>query len=170
MATYTPICAVCSQNVVLILGDWFHLDSVQETKCSGPYSVHLENPTLNDVMEIGMVVRVNETGQVMPLPLYSFYAELNVATDGTDEFNLPEGWELLTGFTGQYSYNGPVMHPSEFIGGGLETYILETPGYYVALVVEGHCDYDGTTDCDPETGCNCEPAGWAIAYKAETGE
>lgn len=179
MATYTPICAICSQNVVLILGDWFHLDSAQETKCFGPYNVHLESPTLNDVMEIGMIVRVNETGQVIPVPLMSADIELEVVLtnpetwEWEDEFSIPEGWELLTGFTGQYSYNGPIMHNSEFIGGSLERHILETPGYWVAVGVESHCQYT-EPHCTEDSGCDCDPAGWAVAHKeftnTETGE
>ena len=126
--------------------------------------------TLNDIMEFDHIIRVNTDGPIdedldMSVGDTGSYFDLNVGTDGTDLFEMSEGWELLSGFTGQYGYNGPVMHASEFIGGGLERHIVETPGYYVALVVEGRCDYDGSTDCTPESGCDCEPAGWATAYK-----
>lgn len=120
--------------------------------------------SLNDLMEFDHVITVHNDGSVTDSTEYC-YADLNVAQDGSDEFDLSAGWSLLSGFTGQYGYNGPVMHPSEFIGGGLERYILETPGHYVALVVEARCDYDGSTDCTVEAGCDCEPAGWAVAYK-----
>jgi hypothetical protein len=120
---------------------------------------------LNDIMQFDHVVMVAEDGTITDrLDIYCD-AELNVMTNGEDDFYLPTGWELLKGFTGQYSYNGPVMHPSEFIGGGLERHIRGTPGYYVSLVVYASCDYDGTTDCTEDSGCECEPAGWAIAYK-----
>lgn len=125
--------------------------------------------TLNEIMEFDHVIRVAEDGTIsdagMSVGSTDAYFDLNVAQDGTDEFEMSAGWELLKGFTGQYSYNGPVMHPSEYVGGGLERHILETPGYYVVLEVSGRCDYDGSTDCDVEQGCDCEPAGWAIAYK-----
>lgn len=120
---------------------------------------------LNEIMEFDRVIMAAEDGTITEPVDVNVYADLNVTNDGTDEFDISEGWELLKGFTGQYSYNGPVMHPSEFIGGGLERHIRETPGYYVALVVEGRCDYDGTTVCTEDSGCDCEPAGWAIAYK-----
>lgn len=130
---------------------------------------------LNEIMEFDHVIKVNadltideSTSDVNP------YFELRTYLEnpGTWEWSsdeeltssLPEGWELLRGFTGQYSYNGPVMHNSEYIGGGLERHIRETPGYYVALVVESDCGYT-QEGCTEESGCDCEPAGWAIAYK-----
>lgn len=121
---------------------------------------------LQTMMDFDSVIKVAEDGTIARAEGVHLYADLNVNTEGEDEFDLTEGWELLHGFTGQYGYNGPVMHSSEFIGGGLARHILETPGYYVALVVEGRCDYDGSTDyCTPERGCDCERAGWAVAYK-----
>lgn len=50
-----------------------------------------------------------------------------------DDHSLADGWELLTGFTGQYGYSGPAMHSSEYIGGGLERHIRRTPGLYTVL-------------------------------------
>ena len=123
---------------------------------------------LNDRMEFDHIIQVHPDGTITDSPLSAgsvdAYFDLNVTPDGTDEFTMSPGWTLLSGFTGQYSYNGPVMHPSEFIGGGLERHILETPGLYVALEVSGRCEYNGTTRCDVESGCDCEPAGWAVAY------
>jgi hypothetical protein len=62
---------------------------------------------------------------------------------------------LLDGFSGQYGYSGPIMHPSEFIGGGMERHIRETPGLYVAVVV---------TDLDVDDGDD-DAVGWAVAYR-----
>lgn len=45
-------------------------------------------------------------------------------------------WEALTGYTGQHSYSGAVMHASEYLGGRLAADILETPGVYVVTSVE----------------------------------
>lgn len=98
--------------------------------------------TLNDVMEFDHVIRVHEDGSISE-PSDVFAPEMN---DG----EVYDGWELLTGFTGQYGYSGPMMHASEFVGGGLERHIRETPGLYVALV-----DYSGED----------EPDGWAVAYR-----
>jgi len=94
------------------------------------------------------------------------------------------GWEALTGYTGQHGYHGAVMHASEYIGGGLADDILATPGTYVAVVVYAQCECEphvthmsgfGTTlycdteqnaycnfECECECGAEDEPAGWAI--------
>jgi hypothetical protein len=65
-----------------------------------------------------------------------------------------QGWVLLDGWTGQYGYTGPVMHPSEYIGGALEEHIRRTPGTYVAIPVE-------------TAGEDEPPAGWAVAYRPD---
>lgn len=70
---------------------------------------------------------------------------------------LEEGWELLQGFTGQYDYNGPAMHPSEYVGGGLARYILENPGYYVTLY---WFEYD-------DDGEEYDEGLWYVARKVE---
>jgi hypothetical protein len=137
---------------------------------------------LNAVMEFGHVIQVLQDGTVIDR-VPSVYGpeslDMEVDADGqsihADDSDIKgqaksAGWELLTGYTGQYSYNGPVMHPSEYIGGRMARDILETPGYYVALVVEAPCNYEGSTDCDIEVGCDCEPAGWAVAFKPLEGE
>jgi hypothetical protein len=122
---------------------------------------------LNSVMEFGHMIRVNVDGTVIDSPDRP-YMEVSTykGDDGEwhDDFQLPEGWKLMSGYTGQYSYNGPVMHPSEYIGGRMATDILETPGDYVALVQESDCG--GTEEnCDADSGCDCEPGGWVVAFK-----
>ncbi|MET7984588.1 hypothetical protein [Streptomyces sp. NPDC005281] len=72
------------------------------------------------------------------------------------EYIRGQGWELETGWSGQYLYSGPIMHPSEYIGGAISDHIRETPGYWVALVVEIHPEDE---NADPES------VGWALAYK-----
>lgn len=60
------------------------------------------------------------------------------------------GWTPLRGYTGQHGYRGPVMHPSEYLGGRLADDILATPGVYVVCAV------------DVLDGEDSEPAGWAV--------
>ena len=109
--------------------------------------------TLNELMEFDHPVYVSVDGTVTdpPGPLYA--PELFGVNDrGLQAQARSAGWAgLLTGCTGQCGYNGPVMHPSERVGGGLERDILANPGWYVLTAVE---DDDG----------DLEPYGWAIAY------
>lgn len=106
--------------------------------------------SLNDMMEFDHVVRVRADGSVTDetdghAPDVFMHHDLSVDIDS--------GWELLNGYSLQWSYAGPVMHPSEFIGCGLERDILASPGVYVAVVV--YCDRDDDDDDDV--------AGWAVA-------
>ena len=105
-------------------------------------------------MEFDHVIRVNADGTVSDRLEDNYAPEL----DPEDE-SVGEGWELLRGYTGQCGYNGPMMHDSEFIGGGLARDILSKPGYYVALVGQYYTDSEGNEleESDLE--------GWAIAYK-----
>jgi hypothetical protein len=129
--------------------------------------VTVEN--LNEVMEFDHVIEVKADGTVedsSESPYLDLRYYLTDPETGLWEpdFTLPEGWQLMTGYTGQYGYNGPVMHSSEFIGGRMARDILETPGLYVALIVESDC---GNTEehCTEEDGCQCEADGWAVAFK-----
>lgn len=83
--------------------------------------------SLNDIMEFDHVIEVTEAGDIIDRPdLYApelWDGELNT-----------EKWTLLNGYSRQDRYAGPIMHPSEYIGGGMERDIRETPGVYVALV------------------------------------
>lgn len=121
---------------------------------------------LQDLMEFDHVIRVH-TDRSITEPTGVYAPELHMrCTDAGDI--LPEhdrqytadaaaqGWTVLTGFTGQSGYSGLLMHPSEYIGGGLATHIRETPGWYVAVVVDTYPPGDGES----------EPAGWAIAHRA----
>lgn len=129
-------------------------------------SYNMSAQTLNDRMEFGHVIRVSIDGAITdewdlhaPETVYQTLDGDGQCIDDEIHF-LPKGWTLLTGFTGQYSYNGPVMHASEFIGGDLERHILSNPGLYVAVVVDGLRTEE--TDDDDNIG-------WAVAYKESDG-
>ena len=47
-----------------------------------------------------------------------------------------EGWEPIRGITGQYGYNGAVMHPSEYIGAGLCKSMAEDGGIFCIEYVQ----------------------------------
>jgi hypothetical protein len=127
---------------------------------------------LNSVMEFDHVIRVNADGTVTDRVEGAPYFDDALTCYLTDpetyhwetEINLPDGWTLMNGYSGQYSYSGPEMHQSEYIGGRMARDILETPGDYVALIVRADCGYTQEF-CTEESGCDCEPSGWAVATK-----
>lgn len=132
----------------------------------GTHTVNLDHDRfgLNFLMEFEHVVTVNADGTVTDDDQPYHAPEVEVGTDrdgqilaeherGMIEYVRMQGWEPLTGYTGQYSYSGPIMHPSEFIGGALAEYVLSTPGTYVAVAVE-------TVSPDPDA--DPEPAGWMV--------
>jgi hypothetical protein len=76
-----------------------------------------------------------------------------------------DGWRCFTGLTGQYGYHGAVMHSSEFIGSEIAELLAEEPlGTLFAVVVVNVLPGDREDHEDHRDG-ECEPAGWAIAYK-----
>lgn len=103
---------------------------------------------LNDVMEFDHVIRVHEDGTVTDGVKNVWAPEVYSEDDGPPAMN--GDWKLMNGYSGQDRYSGPIMHPSEFIGGQMARDILETPGLYVAIVVD---TIDGEAD------------GWAVAYR-----
>lgn len=121
--------------------------------------IEVNRDNLNDVMEMDHVIQVHEDGTVTEPD--TDYFEPEVWTSDADQLNPTVSnmrgarWELLNGFSGQWMYRGPIMHPSEYIGGGLADHILTTPGIYVAVVV---------TDADVDTDSGEDNAvGWAVA-------
>lgn len=109
--------------------------------------------TLNELMGFDHPVFIDADGTIHTKNILAPFAP---ELFGVDDSELQAqarayGWAgLLTGYTGQYGYNGPVMHPSEYVGGGLERDSLADPGWYVVTAVVDDEDY--------------EPYGWAIAY------
>lgn len=139
---------------------------------------------INELMEFDHVVAVMPDGRVIDVDegfnhLDVYAPEVVIDYDGPFaeaqiskqhdadmvESLREQGWEVLSGYSGQHGYSGPVMHRSEFIGGGIEDRIREEPGYWVALTVEIHPGED-----DPEHESNggngeSEAVGWIVARK-----
>lgn len=117
---------------------------------------------LPEAMEFYHVIKVR-AGTFTDAPDNVYAPELYINTDedgqisDTDDEDYAsdargQGWELMTGYTGQYGYHGFIMHPSELISPAMVTDILSQDGLYVVIAVE-------TTDSADD------PAGWAIAYR-----
>lgn len=114
--------------------------------------------SLNETMQAGHAVRVHPGGRVADAPDGVYVPEgAYVHEEGAEPVLEADGWELMTGYSGQHGYTGPVMHNSEYIGGGLERDIRERPGLYVALVVD-HVGV-GETVCH---GCGAPEGEWCV--------
>lgn len=112
---------------------------------------------LSDIMDFDQVIEVMEDGSIVERN--DIYApELSEYEGGYDLEGWPVGmkWELISGFSGQHNYPGPIMHSSEFIGGYMERYIRENPGVYVSVVAYPAEEFD-------EDGNETYPDGWAVA-------
>jgi len=120
--------------------------------------------TLNDFMSFGHVIYSHGDGETITHPSRDTNPPYPPESIHNDEIE-GDGWTLESGWTGQYGYNGPSMHASEYIGGRLAQYILETRGYWVALLSYTDCAVAGLDDC---TGPQCEscdePHGWGLAH------
>lgn len=103
--------------------------------------------TLNSLVEFDSAFIVTSEGIE---PAASLYVPTVYNDDATDIYIESNEWEALTGYTGQYSYNGAVLHSSEYLGGGLARDILEdVGGIYAITTVEDSEDLDN-------------PAGWCV--------
>ena len=81
----------------------------------------------------------------------------SVYNDPADDVYLDDSrWACFTGFTGQYGYNGAVMHSSELVGTGIAQHIAdyaaECDDCLFSLVVVNDLEDD-------------DVIGWAIAYR-----
>ncbi len=109
--------------------------------------------SLNEIMSFDHVIRVDDKGNITD--------EHNIyAPDLLDGELDSSKWEFFsTGYTGQDSYNGPIMHDSEYIAGRLEEDIRDMPGVYVAII-------SYYTDQDDEEG-ELLLEGWAVVKLKE---
>ena len=106
------------------------------------------------------VFTVTDTGEIVDGPAGVYAPDVWHDDDEDVIVSSRERWSALTGYTGQYGYNGAVLHASEYFGGGLARDVLATPGTYVVVVVSVLPDDD-----DPEP----EPAGWTVLRLDEEG-
>lgn len=114
----------------------------------------MSSRTLNQIMEFGHVIRVENGVITEPSGIYAPDVYQAADADGNyvaEPKLLGSDWSLMRGYTGQDGYDGASMHASESIGGRLESDILENDGFYVSLIV-----YSDDGD---------EPSSWVVAYR-----
>lgn len=143
------VCMTCADR----FADVFQLNCHRDTVHPDPEDLTFNNSAvkLNEVMDFDHVVEVHPDGSVTDGPAGIYAPEIS----WEEQDVTPQGWSLLNGYSGQFWYSGPIMHPSEYIGGRMEWDILAEPGVYVALVVDSY----------PEGVEESEPVGWAVAKR-----
>lgn len=147
--------------------------------------------TLNSLMQMDHVIRVDENGLVHDDVRDVYAPEINMQTDDDGQILAEHdaaliaeleraGWTAETGWTGQYGNHkdNPVMHVSEFVGGALAEHIIGTPGYWVACAVDVDSEVcpNGSPTCKLSDECvictdgtgedrEREAAGWVVLHK-----
>ena len=141
---------------------------------------HSVTRDLNNIMEFDHVVYVDDDGYVSDGkhagPSFTqsvdapdmVYVELDgdgymIGSDSRDgldvivDTNLGD-WRPMQGHCGEHGSTSKsfIQHSSEFIGGGLARTILEQPGYYVAVLVDGLA---------PEGYDDDTVVGWTVLYR-----
>jgi hypothetical protein len=98
-----------------------------------------------------------DNGEVIDVPniyapsVYLYEGDKDETIDGQD-------WQFVSnGWTGQYGYNGPVMHASEYIGEGIAERLAELAEDYRAFAIVA-VEFIPEDKDDQST----EPVGWAI--------
>lgn len=81
------------------------------------------------------------------------------APEVSDEMSIEmlasDGWTPVNGWSNQQGYSGPIMHPSETLSGFMAQHVLETPGLYMAAMVEEWKEDREEPDL----------VGWVLLYK-----
>ena len=127
--------------------------------------------TLNDEVEFGCSFTSYGDATISDDGDY-FDGDYELYSDGRggwkpDEYSI-SGWETVSeGFTGQYGYNGPVMHSSELLSGALAQKVIDEPGTYV--LAEAHYMHDDN-DQDEEDDEPYDVEGWVVLRKKGTAD
>lgn len=110
---------------------------------------------LNDAIELDTGFIVNEDGTVENSGNFAPDVWGSQGPVDPEIFSL-EPWEFFSrGYSGQHGYNGPEMHSSEYLGGGLAQDILNTPGEYALVPVRYECDEDSCGELWEDDEENC---------------
>lgn len=121
-----------------------------------PFLFRSEGGNLSDLDHILSLtfppIRVNLDGTLTTEDIYA-PDSFDMGTDDADVIGQARsaGWELVTGYSNQHGYSGPVMHTSEYIGASMVRAILATPAVYAVASVD-----------DADDGY---PVGWVLMRK-----
>lgn len=114
---------------------------------------HPDFGKIDSQVEMDSAFGIDRDGNVVQVDTWA--PEVYFSQDGLET---PGDWEAVNGYSGQYGYSGPVMHPSEVMDGSkMEEYVRENPGTY-ALVVPTNVDAYDSDDPDAEIDVD----GWVL--------
>lgn len=114
---------------------------------------HPDFGKIDSQVEMDSAFGIDRDGNVVKVDAWA--PEVYLSQDGLE---VPGDWEAVNGYSGQYGYSGPVMHPSEVMDGSkMEEYVRENPGTY-ALVVPANVDAYDSDDPDAEVDVD----GWVL--------
>lgn len=101
--------------------------------------------------------RVTNAPRGVYVPSVMHDDEHDILIDGLRERD--SEWSAISGFTGQWSYHGSVMHPSEYVGNRMAEHLAEITEDepYVFVFVPVDVEPDDEDDAP-------EPAGWTVLY------
>lgn len=119
--------------------------------------------TLGGLVEFDSPFVITYRGELVAAPESLSAPEAIEYADGqlVIDYYRPGRWEPIDGYSGQYGYSGPVMHPSEYLGGRMARGIIDSPGAYVMTAVYAIPDDDDDDVTDNVTG-------WVVCRWSET--
>ena len=111
-----------------------------------------------EMMSFGMPFVIDETGKATRIETDDYFDGISSGSDSLGmEYitGIPKGWEAVTGITGQDSYDGAIMHSSEYMGEQHMARLFDanSPNVFVftTFIDDDHeefCDWDEHDICD----------------------
>lgn len=119
-----------------------------------------------EMMNFGMPFVIDENGKAARIETDDYFDGISSGSDSLGmEYitGIPKGWETVTGITGQDSYDGAIMHSSEFMTERNMAYLFDANSTNV-FVFTTFFDDDHEEWCDWEEHDQCDMMGdgWLI--------
>lgn len=111
-----------------------------------------------EMMSFGRPFVIDANGKATRFVTNAYFDDISSGTDSLGmEYitGIPKGWEAVTGITGQDSYDGAIMHSSEYMGEQHMARLFDanSPNVFVftTFIDDDHeefCDWDEHDICD----------------------
>ena len=119
-----------------------------------------------EMMSFGRPFVIDDSGKATRIVTNAYFDDISSGSDSLGmEYitGIPKGWETVTGITGQDSYDGAIMHSSEFMTERNMAYLFDANSTNV-FVFTTFFDDDHEEWCDWEEHDQCDMMGdgWLI--------